>query len=317
MLATNTLPNEAKKIDTKNETLIISLGLLHELNHLLTGAAFIRLAQIPGRLDAGAQLDPAQLNKVMSQILAIDAKFQAGKCDIKQFRTEVLAILKLKASDEEFDSAWIAMQGDVTQLKLSLEEIKKENSNIVLISKTNPIHIKHIYQSMQPELKLEAKNASNPLSLLGLPLHVSYQSPEYQETSSEYALYNEVLKSQNLDAKQVTIILQCESDSPYPLVKKRDEEHAKQKKLWAESQGMHVIDRKPKEKIADAIARDKRERNSMKTSEKSSQKDTESAVLMTGFGSKLHSGTSRLWSSTESVNTSTLDDETLPRLYRP
>lgn len=304
---------------SQRDTVIIPLGLLQELNHDATGAAFIKLAQQPGRLPTGEKLDPTQLGKVMPQILAADAKIRAGKCDAKEFRKEILAILKLQASDEEFDTAWNAMQGDVSKLSRQLQTIKKQNENmdIILISKTNPIHVKNVYNVMQPEQKVDDAKESNPLTLLGIPLHVSYQSPGYKTTTSDVALYNEA--AQHVDTKHTIIILQCSSNSPYPPVKKRDEEIANGIKQWAESQGMRVIDRKPQENIADAIARDIREQKeiAVKDTKQVLSHNANPAVLMTGFGSRLHSGKVRLWSFSETVNVPAKDEVTPNNVYRP
>lgn len=126
-------------LNRQKETLLFPLGLLQELKHMATGAAFIALGKEPNRLPEGEKLDPAQLNKVMKQILAADAEIRAGKCDAIQFRKKILDILKLKATDEEFDKAWNAMQGDINKLFEQLEIIKKKTKISIFIWSAKPI----------------------------------------------------------------------------------------------------------------------------------------------------------------------------------
>ena len=251
-------------------TIIVSLGHLQELNLGATIAAFSKLAQAQGK-----KLDLAKMPK----IIAVDEDVRAGDLTPKQFREKVLGILEFTATDKDFDDAWNAMQGNSATLLNQLQKLKKQNQdlNIVLVSKTNPIHIKNVYESIHPELKLDEEKASNQLSLLETPLYVSYQSLRYKETRFDSAFYEEIVAKQGLDPKQTIIILQCTSDSPDPGLKKRDEGKADEVKKWAASQGIRIIDRKPKEKIAEALALQ-------------STRSRVFAVPMTTFGSKLHSG---------------------------
>jgi hypothetical protein len=241
----------ASRVSNK-ATLIISLGLLQTLNHNATGAAFIRWGTQPGKLLPGATLDIVKLNEVMPQILAVDVKFKTGECGVAEFRKAILDILQLQAiTDDEFDAAWNAMQGNTTRLAAQLNRIKdsNKNANIILVSKTNPIHIKNIYQSAHPGLVFDDAQLNNPLTLLGMPLFVSYLSPACRATASETAFYEEVLTSQQLVAQQTAIVLQRTSDSTYNAVKQRDEESTSKIVDWATRQGISIIDRKPREDL--------------------------------------------------------------------
>lgn len=97
----------------RKHNLIIPLGLLHNLNHMLSGMAFIQLSKTADKTKTGQILDPDKINKLMLKILQCDEKFKAGTIDAKTFREEILTLLDFnpkKVSDEEFDKAWNAMQ---------------------------------------------------------------------------------------------------------------------------------------------------------------------------------------------------------------
>lgn len=155
-----------------------------------------------------------------------------------------------------------------------------------MVSKTNPIHVKNVCHDIH----------TTPLTLQGMPLHISYKSPMFKETGSDIAFYNEVITEQKLDSSKTSLVLQCTSDSPYPDVKERDEKAALEIKKWAEFRGIHIIDRKPQENIADAIARG--------ISEK-----LKNANKITEFGEKLNSGKVRLWSFAEPLDTKEMQSE--------
>ncbi|HEX4045131.1 MAG TPA: hypothetical protein VHZ76_05640, partial [Gammaproteobacteria bacterium] len=99
-------------VSQNKETIILPLGLLVDLNHMATGVEFIKLAALPGKLQPGARLSPAEIKQALPAILALDAKLMSGSITPIEFRLAVLDILKLtNVSDVEFDKAWNAMLG--------------------------------------------------------------------------------------------------------------------------------------------------------------------------------------------------------------
>lgn len=285
----------------QNKTIIVSLGMLLELNHKTCAEAFIKLSQ---RNDAMAQHEKLDLNKIqktMPTILTIDAAFRAGKLTTQQFREQILKALQLNASDKDFDQAWNAMQGDLSKLKQQIEAIKNQFplQRVIFISKTNPIHIKHIIETLDPNNKMDSTHDRNPLSLLGIPLHVSYQSSAYQNGLSDIDFYNEVSRQHQLDPKQTIILLQCTSNSLFPAVKIRDEAIAKNIKDFAKTQGSYIIDRQPQENIVVAISR------------------FSLATKMINFGNKWHSGKISMWSSPQTDKSDVDNSIRANSVYRP
>ncbi len=240
----------------QKETIIISLGMLCDLNHMATGGEFIKLGTQTGKLQDGAKLGPDEVTHSLPSILPWDIKLQAGAITPAEFRTAILDILKLKnVTDAEFDKAWNAMQGDVKKISVRLEELKKQNpsANIVLVSATSQIHVKNIFDTLQPNSELNEEKASNPTLLQGIPLYVSYLSTAFKANPINKSLVEEVFNQRRLQANKTIIIINPESNT-YTDVKKRDEANAASVKHWAKQSGICVIERQNKESVFDAIA---------------------------------------------------------------
>jgi len=248
-------PKAKKSIESKEETVIIPVGLLLDLNHQRSGGAFLKLASQPGKLLPDApKLDVATLTKLMPQILQADAKFKSGNIGEAEFRKEVCAILKLQLSDLEFDTAWNAMLGATDKLHFALCKlhVNLANLKIILVSETNPIHTRQIFQDW--EAPADGNRDTNPLSLMGQILYVSYNSANYKKSQSGLDLYKDVLAGEKINPNQAHIVLKVESDTPYVDVKKRDESKAQLLKNWAEEVGLKVIPIKSQEDVVEVVS---------------------------------------------------------------
>lgn len=228
------------EIKEDKDTVIIPVGMLQELNQNLSAGAFIQLSQSS---PVENRLTPEKVKSLMPQILAADEKMLSGKATAADFRKEMRGILKLeeKITDQQFDHAWNAMLGNDLILIGKIEELKKLNKNFVLISKTGPIHTKHL---------LSKDTTGNPLQLSGLPLFVSYHCADYKSAET---LYKDAMNTLGLKPENTTIVLQSISTNPFTKI--RDEEISKQVAKWAESSGMQVIDREPGEDICKKLER--------------------------------------------------------------
>lgn len=239
----------------QKETIILSLGMLGDLNHMATGGEFIKLGGQTGKLLEGAKLGPDEVKNALSSILPVDIKLQAGAISPAEFRAAVLEILKLKnVTDVEFDKAWNAMHGDVKKISERLEELKKQNPsyNIVLVSVTSQIHVKYIFDTLQANMELNEEKAINPTLLQGIPLYVSYLSAAFKAKPINKSLVEEVFNQRQLQANKTIIIINPESNT-YTDVKKRDEANAASVKQWAEGLGIRVIERQNKVSVLDTI----------------------------------------------------------------
>ncbi len=222
-------------------TVILPLGLLLNLDHSKTGAAFIALAQ--------KQEKKPDLNKLMRSILEEDDKFKKGLYDDpKIFREKILTILGLdptKVSEKEFDDAWNKMQGDLSTLPAKLRAFQKqhEHVNIIFISKTNPIHL----QRLLDEKVVEQKSEGEAPLVLGDNFFVTCRSPAASQAPEDFtdiALYEQIIRGKKLEG-EISFIAQLESRSPFPDVKVRDEYRASLLKIWVGKLGSQFIDRPP------------------------------------------------------------------------
>jgi hypothetical protein len=242
----STMFPKSKPAKTAPKTIILPVGLLHKINSLATIKAFQTLSD--------NKLTNGRIETIMPMVLKLDGQFKSGKMeDASQFRKEINVLLEMKLSNEQFDMAWNAMQGDVKSLAPTLKKIKAEfpDANIVLISKTDPIHVGDIFQKLESEVRLPEQN---PMTLLGFPLYVSYQVREYE---SELDLYNEVLLEEKARPAETVVILQSESNNPIKALKEQDEAIVSHIKAWAAEKCIGVVDKAPEEDIISAIKKAK------------------------------------------------------------
>lgn len=242
-------PLSADESPVPKKTIIVALGLLQKLDYMRTIKEFIRLSKDPTN---GEEIEATERNisQKMDQISKWDKEFKAGRCKIEDFRSVVLNILGLKLSPEIFDHTWCQMLGDAKEIKVALEILKKKY-NVILVSKTNPIHYGRIQSILQPEEKsnIGAKE-QQPRKLLGIPMYLSYESPTYQKNADEdeTAFYREVILKEKLNLTHTAIVLQLINSIPTTAgagpvkLKNRDEISANQIQKWSKENGIHIIE---------------------------------------------------------------------------
>jgi len=231
-------------------TVIVPIGLVLDLNHHASIGAFTKLSQQPGKMLDGEKL--VFTPELMLQILERDNDFKAGRYkDVAQFRKDILELFHLQATDTEFDQAWNAMQGDLSQLSSKLLEVKKRYShlNIIWISKTNPIHLK----SLQDALATQEQKQEGSTLVLGDNFFASCCTPAVKsapDDKTDVVFYQDVIKNKIQDNDAVSLIIQLESRSPIPVVKERDDRRAQLLATWGKEQHFTVIARDAKQDLA-------------------------------------------------------------------
>lgn len=142
------------------------------------------------------------------------------------------------------------MLGDLTKLSSQLLEMNRRNPHvdILWISKTNPIHVQAMLDSVGEEKLTNEK----PL------FFASYQSDAAKTAPTEIAeiaFYEEIVKKLNLQTDNTTLVLQCTSASPDPNIKNRDEKIADGIRRWGREQGFNILDREPTESVIASVAK--------------------------------------------------------------
>lgn len=69
-------------------------------------------------------------------------RLELGTISVEQFRDDIRALSGKPLTDEQIDTAWIAMLGDVPENKLRLLLELRERYNTMLLSNTNELHWK-------------------------------------------------------------------------------------------------------------------------------------------------------------------------------
>jgi len=118
---------------SKIKNIIFDLGgVLLNINPLLS---LIEFEKISG-------LDQKELTmRLLSE--NIFEKFETGKLNNTQFRSELCRIINIKASDSEIDRAWNTLLLDFPQHRVELVKQLRKNYRIFLLSNTNNIHFDH------------------------------------------------------------------------------------------------------------------------------------------------------------------------------
>lgn len=84
-------------------------------------------------------------------------RLELGTISVEQFRNDIRALSGKPLTDEQIDTAWIAMLGDVPESKLRLLLELRKRYNTMLLSNTNEIHWKWAentyfsYQDLRPQ----------------------------------------------------------------------------------------------------------------------------------------------------------------------
>ena len=90
------------------------------------------------RSASGKDLDYQEL--IVSSPLML--QYETGKISEGQFRSGMMELLDVSFSDREFDDIWNLMLGDIPKRRLALMEELKEQYQVLILSNTNPIHVR-------------------------------------------------------------------------------------------------------------------------------------------------------------------------------
>ncbi len=226
-------------------TAVVPLEMLQSLDYELAAEKFIALSY-----QEGARVNTLTMEEWASTFPDIHREemgFQSGIINEVQFRKKVLSLLAFKAEtvdDPAFDEAWNAILGspnDFFRKVLALKTISDE-VNVVLIAKTNSIHMQHLLKFAQimmdkPDSELSA------LRLCDFLLYVSYECPGYSERQAYSKLYGHAIIHSELNPPGMIIVLPHSGSVAWSAAAKE----------WAAQCGIGVIEVMPHEDMVVAI----------------------------------------------------------------
>lgn len=77
-------------------------------------------------------------------------QYEKGQISDQSFRDGLRALLNVDISDQAVDAAWNAMILDIPKERLDLLQTLKEDYQLFLLSNTNNIHLKRVFEVFQP-----------------------------------------------------------------------------------------------------------------------------------------------------------------------
>ena len=122
--------------------------------------------------------------------------FELGTISIQEFHDKVRALSSKDMTDEEIDSAWIGMLGNIPEEKLRLLLELRKKYHTVLLSNTNVIHWKW---SEQTFFSYQGHCASDFFRKIYLSYELHLQKPEA-------AIFEHVLKDSGMLAEETLLI---------------------------------------------------------------------------------------------------------------
>ena len=115
-------------------------------------------------------------------------RLELGTISVEQFRDDIRALSGKPLTDEQIDTAWIAMLGDVPENKLRLLLELRERYNTMLLSNTNELHWKWSEDTYFSYQSLFSQDS----------FHKSYLSYEKYILKPNADIFDYVLKQSNL-----------------------------------------------------------------------------------------------------------------------
>ena len=123
-------------------------------------------------------------------------RLELGTISVEQFRDDIRALSGKPLTDEQIDTAWIAMLGDVPENKLRLLLELRERYNTMLLSNTNELHWKWSEDTYFSYQGLCAQDF----------FHKIYLSYELHMLKPNADIFEYVLKDSNLLAEETMLI---------------------------------------------------------------------------------------------------------------
>lgn len=124
--------------------------------------------------------------------------YEKGAIDDAGFRAFVRDLYGTRASDEEIDTCWNAMLGDLPTARLQLLLRLKERYRVFLLSNTNEIHLQHINEVILPGVTGERN--------LDVYFHRAYYSHRMLKRKPEQEIFLEVVQDNNLLAAETLFV---------------------------------------------------------------------------------------------------------------
>lgn len=164
----------------KIENIIFDLGgVIFDLNYLLTERAFENL---------GAKEFGNVYSQAKQQVLFDD--WEKGKIQPHEFRQKLNTILNINVSDDHFDNAWNAMLLGWPKEKLDFIQSLKGKYRLFLLSNTNVIHFKRVFEMLKEQHGLDSVDSY---------FEKTYYSHLIHKRKPDAAIFKHVIRENNLD----------------------------------------------------------------------------------------------------------------------
>lgn len=216
--------NKKRQADKSEETYIVTIGSLLQLNYQACIASFKQIAAKEGK---SFNLTGSMFQDIFKE----DDRFKRGEINEHEFRIKINGILGINASDKEFDNAWNAMLGDTQVLADRMKAIKSLNINIAFLSGTNPIHAKKLGIDQWRDA----------------PVFLSYQN-----RCLGIECYKKIVAQLNLNPHKTTLVSRFDNLNAGS-ISERNQQAAKTVEEWAELQGIKTCKCDAQSEIVSAI----------------------------------------------------------------
>ena len=191
-------------------------GVIIDLDYNLTSKAF-------------NQLGVHDFNEVYSQSKQdhLFDDFDIGKISSDEFRCILKKKLGIEVNDEKFDIAWNAMLLDIPKQRLDFIKELGKNYNVFLLSNTNDIHLKEVFNICQRQ---------NGFSTFEGYFSKEYYSNQLGMRKPNPEAFNAILAENKIEARETLFI-----DDTLPHV------------LGARRVGLHAIHLTPEKSIFEVV----------------------------------------------------------------
>lgn len=154
-------------------------GVIFDLDYSLTEKAFQKL----GAKEFGHVYSQAKQEDLFDE-------WEKGKIQPAEFRKRLNAILNIDVPDDTFDRAWDSMLLGWPKEKLDFIQSLKRKYRLFLLSNTNAIHFKRVFEMLKEQHGLDSVDTY---------FEKTYYSHLIHKRKPDEAIFNHVIQENNLD----------------------------------------------------------------------------------------------------------------------
>ncbi len=168
-------------------------AIIFDLGNVIIDLHYDRAAN---RLVELSGLEFEKLNKLLitSEVLRI---FEVGGMSESDFRKEVCNLLNIEIGDDEFDSIWNSLLGEVSSERIERLMSLKNSYQTMILSNTNSIHLRSFDNML---------HNSHGVSGMHELVHMAYYSHEVKMRKPNSDIYEFALAENRLEAQEVLFI---------------------------------------------------------------------------------------------------------------